>query len=135
MFEMADFKENVLAITDKQIASDWRLGLLRALGKIARGARPSDSTGSFGVTIAGSNREHVMGNWGNVPHCPLVEIYDVREERGEEYNFSTFGGTTSDVIILSANATCACGRIVKHPVAMEISPGELIYMVTHADED
>lgn len=135
MFEMTDFKGNVLAITDEQIAADWRLGLLRALGKVARGARPSDSTGSFGVTVAGSNREHVMGNWSNIPHCPLVEIYDIREERGEEYNFSTFGGSTTDVMILSANATCECGRIVKHPVAMEIMPGELIYMVTHADED
>jgi hypothetical protein len=135
MFEMADFKGNVLAITAEQIAADWRLGLLRALGKVALGARPSDSTGSFGVTVAGSNREHVMGNWSTIPACPLVEIYDIREERGEEYNFSTFGGTTSDVMILSANATCACGRIVKHPVSMEISPGELIYMVTHADED
>jgi hypothetical protein len=122
MFEMTDFKDNVLAITAEQIAADWRLGLLRALGKVALGARPSDSTGSFGVTIAGSNREHVMGNWANIPACPLVEIYDIREEQGEEYNFSTFGGTTSDVMILSANATCACGRIVKHPVSYQISP-------------
>lgn len=135
MFEMDDFTENVLAITDKQIASDWRLGLLRALGKVALGARPADSTGSYGVTIAGSNREHIMGNFANIPACPLVEIYDVREEKGEEYNFSTFGGSTNDVMILSANATCACGRIVKHPVSMDIDPGELIYKVTHADED
>lgn len=135
MFEMTDYTENVLAITDEQIAADWRLGLLRALGKVARGARPSDSTGSFGLTVSGSNREHVMGNFGSIPGCPLVEIYDVREDRGEEYNFSTFGGSTTDVIILSANATCECGKIVKHPVAMDITPGELIYMVMRADED
>lgn len=135
MFEMKDYTGNVLAITDEQVASDWRLGLLRALGKVAKGARPSDSTGSYGVTVAGSNREHVMGNWGNVPHCPLVEIYDIREEKGENYNFDSFGGTTDDVMILSAKATCACGRIVKHPVAMDIDPGELIYRVMHADED
>lgn len=136
MFEMKDFKGNVLAITNEQVAADWRLGLLRALGKVALGARPSDSTGSYGVTVAGSNREHVMGNWGNVPHCPLVEIYDVREEKGEEYIHDSYsGGSTRDVMILSANATCACGRIVKHPVAMDIDPGELIYRVTNADED
>lgn len=135
MFAIEDFKDNVLAITDEQVAADWRLGLLRALGKVARGARPSDSTGSFGVTISGSNREHVMGNFSSIPGCPLVEIYDVREDRGEDYNFSTFGGSTSEVIVLSANATCECGRIVKHPVSMDITPGELIYMVTNADED
>jgi hypothetical protein len=136
MFEMKDYKDNVLAITNEQVASDWRLGLLRALGKVAQGARPSDSTGSWGVTVAGSNREHVMGNWGNVPPCPLVEIYDVREEKGEEYIHDSFnGGSTKDIMILSANATCACGRIVKHPVAMDIEPGELIYRVTHADEE
>lgn len=135
MFEMTDFKENVLAITDEQVAADWRLGLLRALGKVARGARPTDSMGSFGTTIAGSNREHVMGNFASVPACPLVEIYDISEDKGEEYNFSTFGGSTNDVMILSANATCACGRLVKHPVSMDIDPGELIYMVTQADED
>lgn len=135
MFETTDYKENVLAITDEQVAADWRLGLLRALGKVARGARPTDSMGSYGTTIAGSNREHVMGNFASVPPCPLVEIYDIGEEKGENYNFSTFGGSTDDVMILSANATCACGRIVKHPVVMDIDPGELIYKVTHADED
>jgi hypothetical protein len=136
MFEMTDFKENVLAITDEQVAADWRLGLLRALGKVARYARPNDSMGSYGVTVPGSNREHVMGNFGGtIPSCTLVEIYDIREEKGEDYNFSTFGGSTNDVIILSANATCACGRIVKHPVSMNIDPGELIYEALHADED
>jgi hypothetical protein len=136
MFEIQDYTGDVLAITNEQVASDWRLGLLRALGKVAQGARPSDSTGSWGVTVAGSNREHVMGNFGNIPPCPLVEIYDVREERGEEYIHDTFnGGSTKDIMLLTAKATCACGRIVKHPVTMEVSPGELIYAVTHADEN
>lgn len=136
MFEMNDFKGNVLAITDEQIAADWRLGLLRALGKVARGAVPSDSKGSYGVTVPGTNREHVMGNFSTINGCPLVEIYDVREEKGEEYIHDSYsGGSTKDVMLLSAKATCACGRIVKHPVAMDIDPGELIYRVTHADED
>lgn len=135
MFEMKDYKDNVLAITDAQVAADWRLGLLRALGKVARGAVPSDSKGSYGVTVPGTNREHVMGNFSTINGCPLVEIYDVREEKGEHYNFDSFGGSTDDVMILSAKATCACGHIVKHPVAMDIDPGELIYRVTHADED
>jgi hypothetical protein len=135
MFEMKDFKGNVLEITNEQVAADWRLGLLRALGKVAKGARPSDSVGSYGVTVPGSNREHVMGNFASIPGCPLVEIYDIREEKGENYIHDSYsGGSTNDVMILSAKATCACGRIVKHPVAMEIDPGELIHLVTNADQ-
>ena len=134
MFKLTDFKEDALAISDEQVTSDWRMGLLRGLARvIAMGAAPLDSTGSFGVTIAGSNREHILGSWEERTPCELVEIYDIKEEQGERYNFSTFGESTNDVMLLKANATCKCGRLVKHPVSMEITPGELIYKVTNAD--
>jgi hypothetical protein len=132
---LKDYKEDALKITDAQIAADWHLGLVRAVGKVvAGGAYPQDSMGSYGSTIAGSNREHVMGNWGNIPRCPLVEIYEPSEEGGEEYHFSSFGGSTSNVIVLRAKATCQCGRLVKHPVSMNVAPDELIYNVMHADD-
>lgn len=135
MFEIKNFTGNVLAITDEEVKNDWHLGLLRALGKVACGALPLDSMGSWGVTVPGSNRAHIRGGDG-VKYCPLVEIYDVREERGEEYIHDTFnGGSTKDIILLKAKATCECGRVVKHPVEMEISPGELIYMVMNADNN
>lgn len=138
MFEIKNFTGNVLAITDEEVKNDWHLGLLRALGKVARGASPLDSMGSWGVTVPGSNRAHIRGGLGtgNSRPCPLVEIYDVREERGEEYIHDTFnGGSTKDIMLLKAKATCECGQIVKHPVEMEISPGELIYMVMNADNN
>lgn len=131
--ETTDYTGNALAITDTEVASDWRLGLVRALATVALGAAPDDSTGPYGVTIPGSNREHVIGNFGpSKPGCPLVEIYDVKDTGGSRYNFSTFGGSSDEIILLTANATCKCGQIVKHPVSMEITPSDLIYSVLNA---
>lgn len=131
---MKDYGGDVLAITDEEVAEDWRLGLVRAAGKLISGrAAPLDSQGSFGVTIAGSNREHILGNWGGVERCPITEVYDVNEEGGEQYNFSTFGSTTTDVITLTANATCKCGRINQHPVQMDMTPSEIIYEIMNAE--
>lgn len=133
MFAMKDYKGDALTITDEQVSADWRLGLLRALGKVATEALPTDSIGSYGGAVQGSNREHVTGGNGH-RFCPLVEIYDVEEQRGERYNFDSFsGGNKDDVMVLKANASCACGRLVKHPVSMEIDPGQLISRVTNAD--
>lgn len=132
MFGMKNYEGDALTITDEQVAADWSMGLLRALGKVATDALPADSTGSYGGPLPGSNREHVTG--GNINRfCPLVEIYDVQESRGERYNFDSMGGSRDDVMVLKANATCACGRIVKHPVSMEIEPGQLIARVANAD--
>lgn len=131
---LKDYTGNVLAITDEEVSGDWHLGLVRAAGKLIAGrAAPTDTMGSFGVTVPGSNREHIMGNWSTVPRCPIVEVFDVNEEGGEQYNFSTFGGTTTDVITLTANATCACGQIVRHRVQMDLTPSEVIYEIMNAE--
>lgn len=134
MFAMKDYKGDALTITDEQVSADWSMGLLRALGKVAKDALPADTSYSYGGAERGSNREHVSGGGGQ-RFCPLVEIYDVREERGERYNFDSFGGTSEDVMLLKANATCACGRLVKHPVVLEIDPGQLISRVANADNN
>ena len=133
MFYMTDYKDDALKITDEQVAADWRMGLLRGVARVVRrSAIPNDSTGPYGSAVPGSNRAHLLG--GNMEkYCSLVEIYEVREENGERYNFSTFGDSTNDVILLKAKATCACGRLVKHPVEMVVSPGELISQVTNAE--
>lgn len=132
MFAMKTYKGDALTITDEQVSADWSMGLLRALGKVATDALPADSTGSYGGAEKGSNREHVIGGNGQ-RFCPLVEIYDVKEERGARYNFDSIGGGKDDVMILKANASCACGRLVKHPVSLEIEPGQLISRVANAD--
>lgn len=130
---MRDYKEDVLAITDEQVAGDWRLGLLRAAGKVVAGrALPLDSTGSYGATIAGSARAHVSGGYGS-RFCPLVKIYDVDEQKGESYNFDSFDDSTSAVITMSALATCECGKVDRTPVSVNLDPGELIYAVMNAE--
>ena len=131
---MNDYTGDVLQITDEEVAANWRLGLTRAAGKLIAGrAAPADSTGSFGIAIAGSNREHIQGNLGVEVNCSLVEVYDVKEEGGEEYNFDSFGGSSTDVMTLTANATCACGRIVRHPVQMNMTVSEIIYGLMNAE--
>lgn len=130
---MRDYKEDVLAITDEQVAADWRLGLLRAAGKVVAGrALPRDSTGSYGITIAGSNRAHVSGGYGE-QFCPLVKIYDVEEQSDEISNFDSLDDSTSAVIIMSALGTCKCGKVDRAPVSFSLDPGELIYSVMNAE--
>lgn len=132
---LRDYTGDVLSITDEQVAADWRMGLTRAAGRSIRyGITPADSTGRFGVTVPGSNREHMRGGFGN-RSCTVVEIFNIKEEGGEEYNFSTFGGDTRNVMTLSCLATCACGLLVKHPMSMNVAPDEFIYMVMNADDD
>lgn len=134
MYYFNDFKGDALAITDAEVAADWRMGVLRATAKvIQKSALPKDRTASYGVTVPGSNRAHVMGG-GGTKFCPLVEVFDVDEDRDVERDYDTFPGPERTVVVLSAKATCACGQIVKHPVSMTITPGNLIQYVVSADD-
>jgi hypothetical protein len=133
MFTVKNYEGDALAITDEQVAADWRMGLLRSLAKVLTEALPRDSETRYGGSVKGSNREHVTGTMG-MKFCPLVEIYEVREDKGHQYLFSTFGGSTDEVTILKAKASCKCGRLVKHPVELEVPIGSLISQVTNTDE-
>lgn len=131
---MKDYSGNALDITDEQVAADWRLGLLRSVARVMQySIVPEDSTGRFGIVVPGSNREHVRGPMHTNRGCAIVEIYDVKEEGGEEYNFSTFGGDTRNVLVLKGKATCACGKLIAYPMSMQIAPDELIYTVMNVD--
>lgn len=128
MVEIKQFAGNTLAITEEQVATDWRLGLLRALGEVVTRALPNDTIGNYGAAVKGSNREHVSGGM-DVRFCPLVEIYEIREEQAHRSLQDTMGGS-EEVTVLKAQASCACGRLVKHPVSLDINPGTLISEVT-----
>lgn len=133
---LQDYKEDALKITDEQVAADWRMGLVRAVAKVVAGsAAPTDSMGSYGITIPGSNRDHVQGSLGNNTRCQLVAIYELREEGGERYEFDSFGGKDYNVLYIYALADCKCGRLQRHPVQMDINPGDLIGEVMRADRD
>lgn len=139
MIANEDYKGNVLAITDEQVNANWRLGLLRSIGNVVSvSALPSDSTGSWGAPVSGSNRDHLsyqgFGSYGT--RCSIVEVYDIKEDSYEEWEHNSFaegGGNSRTLTGLNALATCACGRLVKHPVAMSIPVGELIYAVTQTE--
>lgn len=132
-YYLKDYDGDALAITDKEVAEDWRLGLLRGVARVMESsALPRDSSGPYGRVVEGSNREHIRGGRG-IPYCPIVEIYEVEEDKGTDYNTSTYGGEETSTIILRGRASCACGRMVKHPVETMITPGRLITAVTNAD--
>ncbi|MBC9704858.1 MAG: hypothetical protein H9W81_07760 [Enterococcus sp.] len=131
-----DYADNVLAITDEEVGKDWRLGLLRAMGKvIANSALPADSTSRWGQALAGSNRSHLSyhGPHSDEVRCPIVEVYDIKEDSFDEWDHNSFGDDNKWTRTeLKASATCACGRVVRHPVSMTIPVGDLIYEVTNA---
>lgn len=136
MMANSDFEGNVLDITDEEVAKDWRLGLLRSMGSVVAGsALPSDSTERWGRATPGSSRAHLAypGLGSTETQCSISEVYSIREDSFEEWEHSSFGDenrwTRTE---LRALATCACGRLVRHPVSMTIGVGELIHTVTNA---
>ena len=134
-----DYKDDVLAITDEQIGQNWRLGLLRSLGKIVvNEALPADHAGPWGQVVAGTNRAHLsyQGYGATETRCSITEVYEVKEDSYEEWEHNSFGeGKSHSRTKLDALATCACGRLVKHPVSAIIPVGDLIYSVIHAEDD
>lgn len=133
---MRDYKGNALAITDEEIATDWRLGLLRSAARVMQySIAPEDSSGRFGIVVPGSNRAHIKGESFSSGGCSVVEIYEVKEEGGEEHHFSTYGGSTDNVLVLSGKATCKCGELVAYPMSMKIAPDEFIYSVMNVDSE
>ena len=133
-FYLKDYQGNALAITDDAVASDWRLGLVRGVARFMRySILPSDSTGSYGITVEGSNRAHL--EISREDSCRVTEIYDIQETSEKDYNFDTFGGSEYEVILLSCKATCACGRLEKYEMSMTVRPDELIYSITNSDQD
>lgn len=134
-----DYKDDVLAITDEQIAGDWRLGLLRAMGRVVAGsALPADSASRWGVSTPGSNRAHLeyRGFGSTEDQCSIVEVRDIKEDSCDEWEHNSFdvGDNKRTNTELRALATCACGRLVNYPVSMTIPVGEFIYAVANAED-
>lgn len=130
------YTENVLAITDEEVSKDWQLGLLRAMGSVVAGsALPSDHTGPWGQPVAGTARAHLAypGLGSTETPCTITEVYSITEDSFEEWEHNSFGDDNSrSRTELRALATCACGRLVRKPVAMAVSVGELISTITSA---
>lgn len=151
MENIKDYKGNVLAITDSEVKADWRMGFLRAIAKASLNNYPSlrinERTERFGGNIEGGMNEHLEGarrpvvNEDNITTgynreapCPIVEIYNVTESSSTHYEFSTYGDDGgSPVTLITAEVSCACGKIVRQDASVEIRAGEFISAVTNAD--
>jgi hypothetical protein len=151
MDNIKDYPSNVLAITDEQVAADWRLGFGRAVAKAVTagypGLRIKERSERFGVNIPGGMNEHIEGapirvkdadgitiSVSREPACPIAEVYNLTESSGQHYEFSTYGDDGgSPVTLISALVSCSCGKIVKQPASAGIRAGEFIAAVTNAD--
>jgi hypothetical protein len=108
MDNIKDYPSNVLAITDEQVAADWRLGFGRAVAKAVTagypGLRIKERSERFGVNIPGGMNEHIEGapirvkdadgitiSVSREPACPIAEVYNLTESSGQHYEFSTYG--------------------------------------------
>lgn len=153
MDNMKDYPGNVLAITDEQVAADWRLGFGRAVAKTVIHGYPalriSETGGRFGENPKGGMNEHIEGarhsivdsdgittGFNREPACPIVEVYRLEESSSMHYEFNTYGDDGgSPVTLITALVSCACGKIVKQEATAEIRAGEFISAVTNADND
>lgn len=133
---LKDYKANILEISDTDISANWRLGLLRACGIVAASSMKIDeATGRFGAHLVGSMNEHLFGPDFSYDKgvCTIEGVYDLTEDAGTHYNFSTFGGTESDVMLLKGKVSCACGEIVRAAATYEVSLGEFISLVMNVE--
>src|SRR6478735_3289327 len=102
MTSIKDYSGNALAITDEQVASDWQLGLCRAIAKAILNGWPmlkiNERTGPYGTPLPGSLNEHLEGartsikdedgvttGFDRTPACPITEIYEIEESSAMRY--------------------------------------------------
>lgn len=151
MDKIKDYPGNVIAITDEQVLSDWRLGFGRAVAKTVvngyPGLRISEPSGRFGENPKDGMNEHIEGarrpvvdgdgittGYNREPVCPITEIYNLTESSSVHYEYGTYGDDGgSPVTLITAFVSCSCGKIVKQKAEAEIRAGEFIAAVTNAD--
>lgn len=109
-----DYEGNALTITDAQVMSDWRFGLLRKLAAalheraLLEGQEPIYA---FDHVEPGSDAAHLARG-----ECSIVEVYNVKETTGTEYIRNYDDSYPENYMKLTALGTCKCGRFVKKPI-------------------
>lgn len=140
MFTGYDKTVNVLALTDEEIAADWRNGMLRSIaGTITKsGIAEGIQTGTWGNIVGcteGSLAEHLYGTSEKMSYffgmgdCEAISVTNLYEDTFERYEHNSFGpGITRNETLLGATVTC------KHQISGEMtfasSMGEMIYAIT-----
>lgn len=129
---LEDYEGNALAITDEQVQSDWRFGLVRGAARvIEREGLPTQGRGRYNSVIPDSPLAHIKGTYvdGVLQKCSLTEIYSISDDGGQIFLEGTMGGQTLPTMVLKAKASCACGELVRVAVEATMAPYELIYKV------
>lgn len=119
------YKGNVLAITDEEVSHDWRLGLIRSLGKVvAAQGKVKEALGRFGNVLPDSMNAHMAT-------CSIADVSTLVEDSDEESQFDTFQDRSTNITTLTGTVTCACGRVKDEISIVTIYAGELIQLVVN----
>jgi hypothetical protein len=131
--ENFDSTRDTLTITDEEVASNWKFGMVRSIGRfLAESGRP-DPSNAF---TPGSQKAyyHVSGGiWeGNrISACPIISVSNLAEEDGSYTDYDTFGSSRNGAYLLKGNGTCTCGFFTGN-ISYSVSLGELIYTIANA---
>jgi hypothetical protein len=144
MFTGYDKTVNVLALTDEEVATDWRNGMLRSIAHTITkfGIAEGIQSGTWGTVLGfteGSLAEHIYTIPGAMSYlygmgsCEAISVTDLYEDTFERYEHDTFGpGTTRNEALLGATVTC------KHQITGKMtfasSMGEMIYTIARDND-
>lgn len=114
MYQFKEYEGNALAITDAQVAADWRLGIVRAIAcKIRNSGIATNDTNDFTVTAGSAITAHIHGNRMNPGKCAIVEVYEVDDVQETEWVRNYDDSYPESNTVLRGKVTCACGQVEK----------------------
>jgi len=126
---------DALAITDAEIASDWKLGMVRSMGRLLakRGDLDKGNISYYSsIPTADSAYVHVRGAAQARELCTITAVRNVVEDSMEFEDGGTFGSTTRHRTLLTGEADCACGKLVGAHISYEVYIGDLISALANA---
>lgn len=133
--ESFDSTRNTLAITDEEITSNWKFGMVRSIGRLlAEAGRPG--YGAYATPDEKKRYFHVAGSpRSDVPiiACPIISISDLAEEDGSYTEYGTFGSSNVGEYLLKGTGACTCGFFTG-PISYSVSLGELLYTIANASD-
>lgn len=132
MFEFKSFTGNALAITDAQIAADWRLGIVRGMARTVRNTgHAAEDRRDFTISEGSKKTAHVQGAYGKPALCAIVEVFGVDEGQETEYVRDSSGDYPENNTVIHGKVTCKCGQLVKQDFKV-ITYGGLLRRVANA---
>lgn len=151
MFYGYDKSLNAYALSDEEVAADWRNGMVRAAARklVEAGKAEGEILGSWGAHVgfrAGTLAEHFdaamsksepkrPGDRYFAGHgsCAITSVTNLREDSDERYESNSFGdGRSYTDSVLDGTVTCVHG--VTGQMTFAASLGELISAIVSGSE-